>query len=76
MKKAKTEWLNVYCREGNRDKLLGEYSVLDGEDASIPIIVRPYHEGNLECVAKAQNNPHIKPTVSNTHYLKVIGGSG
>lgn len=74
-KKAKREWLTVYCREGNRDKPLGEYSVLDGEVASIILYVKPKHEGNLECVAKGQSNPHIKPTVSNTHHLRVIGGS-
>ncbi|KAK1885745.1 Transmembrane channel-like protein 7 [Dissostichus eleginoides] len=30
------------------------------------------HEGNLECVAKAQNNSDIEPTVSYTQYLKVL----
>lgn len=75
MKKAKTERLTVYCREGKRDKLLGEYSVLNQEGASFTIAIKPHHEGDLECVAKGQSNPHIKPTVSNTHFLRVIGGS-
>lgn len=75
MEKAKPDGRTVCCREGKRDKLLGEYSVLDDEVASIPIFIKPDHEGNLECVAKGQSNPHIKATVSNTHYLRVIGGS-
>lgn len=48
---------------------------MDWETAVIPILVKPYHEGNLECVAKAQNNSDIEPIVSYTHYLKVIGES-
>lgn len=67
--------MTLFCREGNHDKLLGEFSVLHKGDASIPIYVRPKHEGSLECVAKAQGNPNIRPTVSNSHYLRVIGGS-
>ncbi|XP_011610778.2 Fc receptor-like protein 3 [Takifugu rubripes] len=63
--------LQLY-KEGNHDKLLGEFSVLHKGNASIPIFVRPKHEGNLECVAKAQGNPNIRPTVSNSHYLRVI----
>ncbi|XP_049426903.1 platelet endothelial cell adhesion molecule [Epinephelus fuscoguttatus] len=59
-------------KEDNHDKLLGEYSSMDWETAVIPILVKPYHEGNLECVAKAQNNSDIEPIVSYTHYLKVI----
>lgn len=62
-------------REGNRDKLLGEYTSLDGEIAVFPTIIKPYHEGNLECVAKAQNNSAIQATVSTAHYLEVIGKS-
>ncbi|XP_059184330.1 titin-like [Centropristis striata] len=59
-------------KEDNRDKLLGEYTSLDKDAGSFPIVIRPYHEGPLECVAKAQNNSEILPTVSNTHYLKVV----
>ncbi|XP_054459613.1 Fc receptor-like protein 5 isoform X2 [Anoplopoma fimbria] len=59
-------------KEGNRDKLLGEYSSLNGEVAIMPVVIKPFHEGNLECVAKAQNNSKIEPTVSYTHYLKVV----
>ncbi|XP_076584669.1 Fc receptor-like protein 5 [Chaetodon auriga] len=59
-------------KEGSHDKMLGEYTSLAGEVASFPLVIRPYHEGNLECVAKAQNNSNIEPTVSNIHYLQVI----
>ncbi|KAM8879883.1 Fc receptor-like protein 5 isoform 1-T1 [Spinachia spinachia] len=57
-------------KKDNHDRLLGEYTSLNGEVAIIPQVIKPYHEGNLECVAKAQNN--IEPTYSYTHYLKVI----
>ncbi|XP_077380647.1 platelet endothelial cell adhesion molecule isoform X6 [Festucalex cinctus] len=56
-------------KEGNRDKLLGFYS---SSTASFPLIVKTSHEGNLECVARAQNNSHVEPSVSYTHSLKVI----
>ncbi|XP_044202068.1 platelet endothelial cell adhesion molecule [Thunnus albacares] len=59
-------------KEGNRTKLLGESTSLDGQVGTIPLLIKPYHEGNLECVAKAQNNSDIEPTVSNKHYLRVI----
>lgn len=53
--------------------MLGFYTSLNGEVANFPIVVKPNHEGNLECVAKAQNNSDIEPTVSYTQYLKVLG---
>ncbi|XP_073328643.1 platelet endothelial cell adhesion molecule [Pagrus major] len=59
-------------KDGNRSRLLAEYTSLDGEVATFPLYVKPNHEGNLECVARAQNNSLIEPTVSNIHYLKVI----
>uniref|UniRef100_A0A8C2ZRG5 Si:dkey-93h22.7 n=1 Tax=Cyclopterus lumpus TaxID=8103 RepID=A0A8C2ZRG5_CYCLU len=59
-------------KEDNHDKLLGEYTSLNGEIAIIPMVIKLYHEGSLECVAKAQNNSNIEPTVSYTHYLKVV----
>lgn len=59
-------------KEGQYERLLGEYSSLDGEIAHFPMVIRTYHEGNLECVARAQNNSNIEPTYSNLHYLKVI----
>ncbi|XP_061844326.1 Fc receptor-like protein 5 isoform X2 [Nerophis lumbriciformis] len=59
-------------KEGNRNKLLGFYSSLDGGNASFPIVITTSHEGNLECVATAQNNSHLQPAVSYTHYLQVI----
>lgn len=62
-----------FSREGDRDKLLGEYTSLDGEIAAFPMVIKHYHDGNLECVAKAQNNSNIEPTVSDTHHLKVVG---
>ncbi|XP_070836156.1 platelet endothelial cell adhesion molecule [Chaetodon trifascialis] len=59
-------------KEGKHDKILGEYTSLAGENASFPLVIKAYHDGNLECVAKAQNNSNIEPTVSNIHHLKVI----
>ncbi|XP_028459790.1 neogenin isoform X1 [Perca flavescens] len=56
----------------NRDKILGEYSSLDGKIAEFFMVINPKHEGNLGCVAKGQNNSNIEPTVSDTHYLKVV----
>ncbi|XP_029310269.1 hemicentin-2 isoform X2 [Cottoperca gobio] len=53
-------------------KLLGEYTSLDREVAVFPMVIKPSHEGNLTCVAKAQNNSNIEPTVSDTQYLKVV----
>lgn len=67
--------MNFFWREGNRDELLGEYTSLTGEVASFPKVIKPYHEGNLECEAKVQNNKNIEPTLSNVHYLRVVGGS-
>lgn len=67
--------MTLFRRAGNHDKVLGEFSVLHKRDALIPIFVKPKHEGSLECVAKAQGNPNIRPTVSDSHYLRVIGGS-
>ncbi|KAM7009416.1 Fc receptor-like protein 5 [Tautogolabrus adspersus] len=63
--------LQLY-KEGNREKLLGQYTALAGETAIFPIVIKHYHEGNLECVAKAQNNSKIEPTVSYTHHLRVV----
>lgn len=65
----------TFSREGNRDKVLAEYTLLDEEVATFPIVVKLYHEGILECVATAQNNSRIEPTVSYRHYLKVVGES-
>ncbi|XP_068584982.1 basement membrane-specific heparan sulfate proteoglycan core protein [Cebidichthys violaceus] len=59
-------------KKDNRDKLLGEFTSLNGEVGTIPMVIKPYHEGGLECVARAQNNSNIEPTVSDTHYLKVV----
>ncbi|KAK5899809.1 hypothetical protein CesoFtcFv8_009240 [Champsocephalus esox] len=59
-------------KEGDRGKVLGFYTSLNGKVANFPIVVKPNHEGNLECVAKAQNNSDIEPTVSYTQYLKVL----
>ncbi|KAF3844026.1 hypothetical protein F7725_016074 [Dissostichus mawsoni] len=56
----------------DRGKVLAFYTSLNGEVANFPILVQPNHEGNLECVAKAQNNSDIEPTVSYTQYLKVL----
>ncbi|KAM9856469.1 platelet endothelial cell adhesion molecule [Aulostomus maculatus] len=57
---------------GSHRKFLGDYTSLDGETAVFLIIIQDYHDGNLECVARAQNNSDIEPTVSYTHHLRVI----
>ncbi|KAA8595164.1 hypothetical protein FQN60_012299 [Etheostoma spectabile] len=59
-------------KEDNRDKFLGEFTSLNGEVAVFLMSIKPKHEGNLECVAKGQNNSNIEPTVSYPHYLKVV----
>ncbi|XP_077426579.1 platelet endothelial cell adhesion molecule isoform X2 [Vanacampus margaritifer] len=66
--KKETILLELF-KEGNRDKLLGVYS---SSNASFPLIVKASHDGNLECVARVQNNSHVEPSVSYTHNLKVI----
>lgn len=55
--------------------MLAEYTSLNREIANFPLVAQTSYEGNLECVAKAQNNSNIEPTVSYTHYLKVVGES-
>lgn len=64
-----------FCREGDRTNVLGEYTSMRGEIGVIPKKIQLSHEGYLECVASVQNNSAISPTVSQTHYLKVIGES-
>ncbi|XP_053713488.1 Fc receptor-like protein 3 [Synchiropus splendidus] len=59
-------------KTGDRSKLLGEFSSLNGEAAEIAMVIRWHHDGSLECVAKAQNNSTFQQTVSNTHRLRVI----
>ncbi|XP_069561132.1 Fc receptor-like protein 3 isoform X1 [Brachyistius frenatus] len=59
-------------KEDNRDKLLGESTSLTGEVADIPMVIRASHEGYLLCVASAQNNSEVTPTVSGRHHLKVV----
>ncbi|XP_061684876.1 platelet endothelial cell adhesion molecule isoform X2 [Syngnathoides biaculeatus] len=56
-------------KEGNRHKLLGFNTA---HVTSFSIFISTFHEGNLECVARAQNNSQLKPAVSHTHNLKVI----
>lgn len=64
-----------FKREGDRSKFLGEYSSPKGQRGVFPILIKASHDGNLECVAKAQNNTSIEPTVSSHHRLRVIGES-
>ncbi|XP_011477543.2 hemicentin-2-like isoform X1 [Oryzias latipes] len=59
-------------KEGDRTNVLGEYTSMRGEIGVIPKKIQLSHEGYLECVASVQNNSAISPTVSQTHYLKVI----
>ncbi|XP_057700678.1 platelet endothelial cell adhesion molecule isoform X2 [Corythoichthys intestinalis] len=61
-----------FFKEGNRNKSLGFYSSSDGEVATFPIVIKTYHQGNLECVGTVQNNSHVEPSVSYPHNLKVI----
>lgn len=75
VKAVTSQIMNLFYREGKRDLLLGEGTLLVGEEVLIPVVIEDYYEGNLECVAKAQNNSKINPTVSNVHHLRVVGGS-
>ncbi|XP_040001400.1 Fc receptor-like protein 5 [Xiphias gladius] len=59
-------------KKGTDTKLLGESISLNGEAAAFLLILTLSHEGNLECMARAQKNSNIEPTVSSTHYLKVV----
>lgn len=59
-------------RKGNRDKVLAESTSLYGEVVDFTRIITLADNGNLQCVARAQNNSNILPTVSKDHYLKVI----
>lgn len=65
----------TFPRKGNRDKVLAESTSLYGEVVDFTRIITLADDGNLQCVARAQNNSNILPTVSKDHYLKVIGGS-
>lgn len=62
--------LQLY-KEGDRTKLLAEYTAQDGR-GKFPIYIKTFHDGNLECVARAQNNTSVQPTVSNVLHLRVI----
>uniref|UniRef100_UPI003AACD335 Fc receptor-like protein 3 n=1 Tax=Centroberyx gerrardi TaxID=166262 RepID=UPI003AACD335 len=64
--------LMLLFKEGDRTKILAEYTSMNGEIAEFPLVVRSSHDGYLECVARAQNNTLIQPTVSDRHYLKVV----
>uniref|UniRef100_A0A8C6TBU0 Si:dkey-93h22.7 n=1 Tax=Neogobius melanostomus TaxID=47308 RepID=A0A8C6TBU0_9GOBI len=59
-------------REGDRSKLLGVSTSLDGARGVFPILFKTFHDGNLECVASAQNNTSVEPSVSSVHRLRVI----
>ncbi|KAF0037731.1 hypothetical protein F2P81_010605 [Scophthalmus maximus] len=59
-------------KKGNNSKWLGESTSLSGEAGAFNLVIRPSHDGSLECVARAQNNSNIQPTASISHYLKVV----
>ncbi|XP_023277789.1 Fc receptor-like protein 5 [Seriola lalandi dorsalis] len=59
-------------KRGQNAKLLGDHTSLDGEPGTFTVIIKPSHEGNLQCVARPQNRSNIEPTVSNTLYLSVF----
>ncbi|XP_022611170.1 titin-like isoform X2 [Seriola dumerili] len=63
--------LQLFLR-GQNAKLLGDHTSLEGEPGTFLIIIKLFHEGNLECVARPQNRSNIEPTISNTLYLRVI----
>lgn len=64
---------SCFSRNGNHTKMLSEYT-LSGEVGTFTLVTKPSHDGNLECLATLQNNTKsIEPTVSNRHYLKVVG---
>ncbi|CAJ1053720.1 uncharacterized protein LOC117815513 [Xyrichtys novacula] len=69
--KNETILLQLY-KVGHHEEVLAEYTLLSEEVAFFPKVVKLELEGNLECMAKAQNNSEIEPTVSSPHYLKVI----
>ncbi|XP_040893283.1 Fc receptor-like protein 5 isoform X1 [Toxotes jaculatrix] len=59
-------------KRGSHARQLGEYTSLAGEPGLFHLVIKLTHEGNLECVASAQNNTNIKPTFSDKHHLKVV----
>uniref|UniRef100_A0A667WIY6 Si:dkey-93h22.7 n=1 Tax=Myripristis murdjan TaxID=586833 RepID=A0A667WIY6_9TELE len=59
--------------EGDRSKVLAEYTSMSGEMAVMPLLIISLHEGYLECEASVLNDSRIQPTVSYRHYLQVIG---
>ncbi|XP_034467693.1 platelet endothelial cell adhesion molecule isoform X2 [Hippoglossus hippoglossus] len=63
--------LQLYNKDN--DKRLGESTSLSGEAGTFTLLIKLSHEGNLECLARAQNNSHTMPTVSRTHHLRVVG---
>ncbi|XP_058495482.1 platelet endothelial cell adhesion molecule-like isoform X3 [Solea solea] len=64
--------LMTLFNRGSTDTWLGDSTSLAGEAAIFNLVVKPSHAGDLVCQARAQNNSNIKPTFSNTHYLKVF----
>ncbi|XP_029914872.1 Fc receptor-like protein 5 [Myripristis murdjan] len=59
-------------KEGDRSKVLAEYTSMSGEMAVMPLLIISLHEGYLECEASVLNDSRIQPTVSYRHYLQVI----
>lgn len=59
-------------KKGEKDEFWGDYSSWHGDIGTFLFVIRPEHEGNLQCVARAQNNTNIEPTFSNIHYLRVL----
>lgn len=60
-------------RESERSRAIGVYTSLFGEMVNIPLLITSSYEGHLVCVASVQNNTDIQPTVSDRHYLRVVG---
>ncbi|KAM6939545.1 Fc receptor-like protein 5, partial [Xenentodon cancila] len=59
-------------KNDDRKTVLGDFSSLAEEVAVFPKVIKPFLEGELVCVASVQNNSQVNPTVSETHFFKVI----
>ncbi|XP_024917853.1 Fc receptor-like protein 5 [Cynoglossus semilaevis] len=64
--------LLTLLKRGNDTIWLTESTSLAGEPGIFILIIKPSHEGNLQCEARVQNRSNINPTFSKSHYLKVI----
>ncbi len=59
--------------ETNLGKMIGEYSSLSGEKATISQVIKEQHDGRLICKASGHNNTDIESSFSNALDFRVIG---